>query len=89
MGDLKRGVQIVKIPSHAEGDINHLDCEAGFIVLLFEDNETAFCRYWSRQAAGVLRTQSGSEVTPISNLVICDRVPQTWVEAALEKWCKE
>lgn len=87
MNKLKRGTQIIYVPSHAKGDTNHSDCESGFVVSLFEDGEVAFCRYWSRQVAGRLRTKLNNESTRVSNLVICNRVPQSWVENALEKWC--
>ncbi len=83
--ELKRGMQIVYVPSHAEGDTKHRDAEQGFVTSVVGDN--AFCRYWSKFEGGQLRTKSCGELTSISNLLIQDSVPQIEVEAALRMWC--
>lgn len=83
--ELKRGTQIVYVPSHAEGDTKHRDAEQGFVTLAGESY--AFCRYWSKFEGGQLRTKSCGELTPISHLVVQNSVPQIEVEAALKLWC--
>lgn len=85
MVELKRGTQIIYVPTHAEGDIKHSDSERGFVTS--SNSLVVFCRYWSRQVVGELRTKMNSESTPIENLVVQNTVPQIRVEAALEKWC--
>ena len=86
---LKRGTQIIYVPTHAENDgTDHPDCERGFVTSS-TNTGVAFCRYWSKYSYGDLRTKAGSERTPVENIVICDTVPQSEVDEALEKWCKE
>ena len=79
---LKRGTQIVYIPMHANGDINHPDVEMGFVTSM-RDYDTAFCRYWSKYHPGELRTKANSEATPVDMLVEHESVPQTMVDQAL------
>lgn len=88
MNKLKRGTQIIYVPSHAEGNINHPDCERGFVTLYINIG-VVFCRYWSQQLPRELRTKVNSESTRVSDLVVCDTVPQIEVSEALEKWCSE
>ena len=83
--NLKQGTQIIYVPTHANGDIHHQDCEAGFVA-----HETTlpgnaiFCRYWvNGSVPRRLRTTAISEATPIYLLVIRDTVPQEEVEAAM------
>jgi len=70
---LGRGVQVVYVPRHANGNIDHPDCEQGFITSV--RGSTAFCRFWSKTHEG-LRTESCSESVHISDLVACDTRPQ-------------
>ena len=75
---MKRGTQIVYVPSHASG-INHPDCEEGFVTSI--RGNTVFCRYWSKVTSGImLRTRANSEGTPIENIVVCDTHPQSTVD---------
>ena len=69
---MNRGTQIIYVPTHANGDVDHPDCEAGFITSTVED--AAFCRYWNKD--GSLRTVSSSEKTYFSDLVAKDTVLQ-------------
>lgn len=64
---LKRGTQIIYVPNHADGDVEHEDCERGFVIT--DKGESAFCRYWARTEL-TLRTLSCSELTPKANLVV-------------------
>ena len=83
---MKRGRQVIYVPNHANGQVDHPDCEAGFITST--DGDYAFCRYWSNHLPHLplrLRTRANSERTPIANLVIQDTVPQIAVAAALEQ----
>ncbi len=83
---LTRGTQIIYVPNHAEGDVNHPDCEEGFVTSVKGD--VAFCRYWLMANPQVLRTKLCSEATPVSNLAVHNSVPQVHVGAALRKYCK-
>lgn len=79
---MQRGTQILYVPIHAAGDIHHPDVEAGFVTTVRGD--VAFCRYWSKQSAGELRTKANSEGTPIALLVEQATRPQPEVDALLE-----
>jgi hypothetical protein len=88
---MDRGIQIIYVPTHAEGDINHPDCETGFITSVvirkpvierLPVTRIAFCRYWNK--SGELRTKANSEATPIESLVVKDTVPQAKVRKALQ-----
>lgn len=72
----KPGTQVAYIPNHANGDINHVDVEFGFITGMSQDNTFAFCRYWSKNSEIALRTTCNSESTPLENLVEYEHVPQ-------------
>lgn len=79
---LRRGTQIVYIPNHAQGDIEHNDVEYGFVE---EPGETvARCRYWRQGSKGTLRTIANGEVTPVANLRAHDSIDQVIVD----KWLK-
>lgn len=83
VNELKRGTQIIYAPDHAGGDINHPDCERGFVIT--DKGESAFCRYFSKfSSIGNLRTIANSELTPKTNLIIketCEQgVIDTWIE---------
>lgn len=82
---LKQGTQIIYVPTHANGNIHHPDCEAGFVA-----HETVlpgnaiFCRYWANGSVPLrLRTVANSEATSIEALVERDTVPQQDVTAAM------
>lgn len=83
--ELKRGTQIIYVPSHAKGDCEHPDAETGFVTSV--RGSDAFCRYWSKWHPGELRTKANSELTPTQHLIPHDSVPQEQVEAALEEYC--
>lgn len=80
-GSLKRGTQIIYVPTHAEGIPDHPDREPGFVTSVRGDH--AFCRYWSKYTPGDLRTKANSESTPINCLRIEDTVPQRKVEETM------
>jgi len=87
---LKRGMQIVYVPLHANGDIDHLDCEPGFVTSVAE--HWAFCRFWmkgTKVSTGqpILRTKANSEAAPYECIVIRDTVNPRWVTEALKEWC--
>ena len=86
MEGLKPGTQIVYIPTHAEGNENHPDCESGFVTSVRGD--IAFCRYWRNgiEPSGYyseLRTTANSEATPLANLIIKKTVPQGMIAGLL------
>lgn len=78
MNNIIRGTQIVYVPSHANGDVNHQDCETGFVMAVRGD--VAFCRYWSKTAPNKLRTEANSERTPIDMLLVKDTRNQVVVD---------
>ena len=75
---MKMGTQIVYVPLHANGNVDHPDCEAGFVTSLRGD--TVWCRYWSKHCPGELRTKANSEATPLDLLVFTDTRPQDEVD---------
>ena len=80
---MKVGTQVIYVPTHAEGDLAHPDCEEGFITSIKGDH--AFCRYWSKYHLGELRTKANSELTPIACLVEADTHYQSEVFSLLWK----
>ena len=78
---MKTGTQIVYVPTHANGDENHVDCEAGFVTEM--KNGYAFCRYWSKHYPGKLRTTANSELTDVTQLVERDTTAQHIVNALI------
>ena len=81
---MKPGTQIIYIPTHAEGDEDHPDADAGFVTSM-RDDDFAWCRYWSMHYPGVLRTKANSELTDITQLVERQTVPQHTVYALIEE----
>jgi len=79
----KKGDQIIYIPSHANGNINHPDCEPGFVV--GTKTHTAFCRYWREPKIGLLRNTKYSEATPVSCLKKHNSVDQRIVDLWLNE----
>jgi hypothetical protein len=82
MNSLNEGDQIIYVPRHANGDINHPDCEKGFITSV--RGNTAFCRYFSKYNTG-LRTLSCSEATPTDLLVKQRHHSQRIIDKLMEK----
>ncbi len=82
MSELKRGTQIVYVPSHADGDIKHPDCEEGFVISKTSDkySEAYFCRYWSKSYRYRLRTTANSEATNRRDLIVKDTRHQGIIE---------
>ncbi len=85
MSELKRGTQIVYIPSHAMGVINHPDCEEGFVTSRTTNKieEVYFCRYWSKGHRYRLRTTANGEATNMRDLVVKDTRPQGVIEEVM------
>ncbi len=84
MTELIKGTQIIYVPDHAEGDIEHPDCEMGFVAAVPEIyNGFILCRYWSKNFPGELRTTVASELTPIANIVVHDSFPQQRIDDAI------
>jgi hypothetical protein len=54
----EKGDKIIYVPLHAEGDINHPDCERGYVTSVSKIG-TVFCRYFYPD--GRLRTVANSE----------------------------
>jgi len=82
---MKVGQQIAHIPTHANGDVGHDDTEFGFVTSQSTDG-THFCRYWSKHAPLILRTQSCSEKTYDTNLIkYSDVFPQILIDEELER----
>jgi hypothetical protein len=82
---LKPGTQILYVPNHAQGDLDHPDVEKGFVVYVKPETETAFCRYFHKDRPTVLRTTANSEGTPIRNLVVQEYRPQFKINRLMEK----
>ncbi len=83
MPELKAGTQIIYVPSHASGNINHPDCEAGFVMsetTTTSNHPHYFCRYWSKSDRHRLRTLSNSEITGEVWLVTQDTRDQTMID---------
>jgi hypothetical protein len=75
------GLQIVYVPGHADG-VDHPDAEAGFITSAGEGQ--AWCRFWSKENPGQLRTRANSERCDLGSLVAKDTRIQTAVWAQLD-----
>ena len=88
---LKQGTQIIYVPTHANGDTSHRDCQTGFLAYDKEftptSNLMAYCRYWSKHSPGELRTKANAELTPLNLVVFQDTVPQEQVDRAIEQYC--
>ena len=83
MTELIKGTQIIYVPDHAKGNIEHPDCEMGFVTNADTHNGFVFCRYWSKHFLGELRTAANSELTPIANIMIHDSFPQQRIDDAI------
>ncbi|NIQ88657.1 MAG: hypothetical protein GWN93_06080 [Deltaproteobacteria bacterium] len=86
---VKRGTQVLYVPTHAYGNLMHPDVEAGFITSL--SVKFAFCRFWYKDRATVrardLRTKLNSEATSFDDLYVVDTVGQELVDEALKTYC--
>lgn len=80
--ELKRGTQIIYVPSHAKHVEDHPDCERGFVIT--DKGETVFCRYFSRLHHEELRTIGSSESTNKRDLVVRDTIEQSHVDKLIE-----
>lgn len=78
---LDPGRQVVYVPNHAKGDLNHPDCEAGFVTWVTDPYVQ--CRYWSKVDPSLLRITTCSKGMLVQNLVIKDTHPQEDVNALL------
>jgi hypothetical protein len=78
----KPGTQVLYIPRHAHGDLNHPDVEAGFVTSAHKVNQVAYvcCRFWANDGSNRLRTLSCSECCNPNNLYIKDTRPQRRVD---------
>ena len=81
---MKRGDQILYMPSHAK-DENDPVCERGFVTSVRGD--IVFCRYWVQGSLDVLRTKANSEGTNVRDIVLRNSVPQSEVAAMLRAYC--
>ena len=62
-----RGVQVLYIPLHANGDETHPDVEEGFVTSIYKG--AVFCRFWSKFNRDELRTKANSEAVSIAQLI--------------------
>lgn len=85
--DFKPGTQIIYVPNHADGDINHPGCEEGFVTstkTIDDDVLLVFCRFWSKHHDGI-RTLANSEACFACDLVIKDTHNQKRVDDFMDK----
>jgi hypothetical protein len=81
---MKRGTQILYVPYHTDGDIDHPDCgEPGFVTSTIKPN-LVWCRFWNKDLK-TLRTKSCSERCFAYQLVIKDSVPQIRVDKTINE----
>lgn len=80
--DFSRGMQIIYVPTHANKNLEHVDCEYGFVTSTNE--KFVFCRYWIRNEYAKLRIKSNSEATDPNDLVIRNCYPQEVILDSLE-----
>ena len=79
------GDQIACVPNHADDDLHHPDVEFGFIVSMFQD-DAAYCRYWSKNEKGDLRTKANSELTPLRLLRKYEYASNDEIARVIEKY---
>lgn len=80
--DVKKGVQIIYIPTHCKGNIFHEDIQKGFIMSLCNDKKSAFCRYF--YSNGDLRTRANSESTPLDMLYLAHHSNQKKIDDTIK-----
>jgi len=86
--ELKRGTQVVYVPNHADGRLDHPNSEEGFVTNVRNDGVhqvVVFCRFWSKHQPKLLRTRANSELCFPHELVVKDTRPQDVVDALIEK----
>lgn len=86
MNPLRPGSQIIYVPLHAAGDIDHPDAEPGFVFA----NQTTHgnlvaCRFWDKRRPGELRTKANSESCNLERLHFVDTRPQEEVDAMVNR----
>lgn len=81
MSLLIKGDQVIYVPQHANGDIEHEDCEAGFVTSCTETN--VFCRFFL-SGSDELRTKANSELVNSANLVLMSHHPQELIVKLLK-----
>ena len=81
------GKQIVYVPTHAAGDINHPDAEYGFVTSVLEGSQIAYCRFFLKNDRNTLRTLSNSEATPIENIVVLEHHKQEVIDEYISRYC--
>ena len=77
----KAGEQILYVPDHVDGDLEHRDVQIGFVMFDQDPGADAvFCRYFYKRngEAGVLRTVACSELTPTRLLVRTEPHMKQW-----------
>jgi len=82
---LKRGDQILYVPTHANGDVSHPDVESGFVTSV--SNYGVFCRFWSKFDPSELRTKANSERAGFRDVVRYDSHPVSVVNSMLDLYC--
>lgn len=101
-GNLRRGTQVVYVPSHLIEDgivvtdefvkkheTDHTGTQMGFVTSTKPEVNTAYVRYYYSKnlAGGTLRTKMNSEGTPFEYLYLFNHRNQEMIEQALERWC--
>lgn len=73
------GTQVIYVPMHAKGDVNHPDCEEGFITS--HNEHYVFCRFWSKYPGreNELRTTTCSEAVSPERLIKKETRPQSLI----------
>lgn len=85
------GAQVIYVPNHADGDIRHPDCEAGFIVKLDAARRVAYCGFYSNlpgphlHDVPALRTTANGESVSFDYLVPLATRAQWIVDNDLER----
>ena len=79
--------QIIYVPTHADDDVTHPDCERGFVTSVKEtaDCNIIFCRFWYKVELGkepYMRTKANSESVADNMLILKDTVDQKLIEKA-------
>lgn len=82
MSLLIKGDQVIYVPNHAEGNIEHEDCEAGFVTSCTDTN--VFCRFFL-PGSDELRTKANSELVNSANLVLMSHRPQELIVTLLKE----
>jgi len=79
----ERGTQVLYVPRHAHGDLNHPDVEEGFVTSARRVGEVAlvWCRFWSKEDPTLLRTLSCSERCNPNDLFVKNTRPQCVVDS--------